>query len=82
MNDLQNHQRAIGPLRHHFEAFIRTGHWGTCVDCPVVDGRKIPELCRYSKRFDHQLELDALVGQYRAYWADRPIPRDQTGAIT
>lgn len=76
MTDLQNHQRAIRPLRHQFEAWIRTGHWGTCVDCPVLDGRKIPELCRHAQRFDHQLTLDALVGQYRQYLNDRPIPRD------
>lgn len=55
MSENTPHAIAMRELRGAFEAFIRTGHWGTCVECPVVDGRKLPELCRCRERYDHQL---------------------------
>ena len=58
------HRRAIKPIREAFEAFIRTGVWGTCDLCPLLDGKRIPELCVNAKRCDHQLPLGALVEKY------------------
>lgn len=51
-------------LRGAFETFIRTGHWGTCVDCPLLDGRKVPELCANHERYDHMLTPESLFEQY------------------
>ena len=59
------HQRAMRELRGAFEAFVRTGVWGTCADCPFVDGKKIPELCDNSERYDHLLSSESLFEQYR-----------------
>lgn len=73
----EQHKRAIGPLRAAFEAFIRTGVWGTCVECPYLDGKKVPELCVNAKRFDHQLTAKALFDQYESYLKHAPaIPLD------
>lgn len=48
-----------------FEQFTRNERWGSCVDCPHdVDGRSLPELCKYTDRRDHQLNFDALSRRY------------------
>ena len=36
----------------------RYGRWGTCVDCPRVDGTVHPERCELTDRYDHQLSAD------------------------
>ena len=46
-----------GLLRELQEAKQQIGvRWGTCVECPVIDGRKRPGLCVNTDRYDHQLE--------------------------
>lgn len=42
--------------------FARNGRWGTCGECPEDgDGRKLPELCSNTKRYDHWLDFASLV---------------------
>lgn len=44
--------------------FARNGRWGTCASCPLDgDGRKVPELCEHTGRYDHLLTIDALAFQ-------------------
>ena len=57
---------------HHArnETLARTGRWGTCADCPVVDGVVQPEGCEHALRYDHQFSVGpaarVLVDAYRA----------------
>ena len=40
--------------------------WGTCVDCPRdSEGHPHPEMCAFTDRYDHHLNLDSLVAQYK-----------------
>lgn len=64
------HKRTIAPLREEFEAFIRTGVWGTCAECPFLDGKKVPELCVNTKRYDHQFSARALFERYESDFYD------------
>ena len=50
-----------------FEQFRRNGRWGTCTDCPNVECKKYPELCKNTKRSDHSLCLEELVEHYRQF---------------
>ena len=50
-----------------FEQFRRNGRWGTCTDCPRIEGRVYPELCVNTKRSDHNLTLEELVEHYRSF---------------
>ena len=44
-------------LRHgHEELVRRNGVWGTCVECPRIDGKVYPEKCRNFNRYDHQIK--------------------------
>lgn len=47
--------------------FRRNGRWGTCVDCPKIEGRAYPELCVNTERGDHNLTLEELVEHYRIF---------------
>lgn len=55
-------------LKQRFVQFSRNGRWGTCSGCPY-DGNGIvmPELCTFTDRYDHNLDLDALVFQFKHY---------------
>ena len=76
MTERTQHERAMGPLRAAFEAFIRTGVWGTCVDCPRLDGKKVPELCVHAERCDHRLPARALFERYEMDLRDVPACLD------
>lgn len=49
-----------GRLIKAMETYIRIGRWGTCSDCPVSD-KKYPEFCKYTDRYDHQLDGKAIA---------------------
>lgn len=50
-----------------FLQFARNGRWGTCGECPADgDGIVYPEMCQYTRRYDHLLTLDVLVEQYKS----------------
>lgn len=50
----------FGWLAPHYEMFARNGRWGTCSGCPLVDGRKFPERCAFTDRYDHHLTVNDL----------------------
>lgn len=57
---------AAAELRSELADFSRNGRWGTCGACPCDGyGRKLPELCEFTERADHQLDVDALVGRFK-----------------
>ncbi len=67
MNESSN-LKALKRTRGSFELFARNGRWGTCCDCPYDgNGRILPELCRFTERYDHNLILDDLVWQHKNY---------------
>ena len=48
-----------GPDHHSRNTLlVRNGRWGTCVSCPRIDGEVFPEKCEYTKRYDHNLEVN------------------------
>jgi hypothetical protein len=57
---------AVAELRSAFADFSRNGRWGTCGECPCDGyGRKLPELCAFTRRDDHQLDIDALSRRFK-----------------
>ena len=57
---------AVAELRSAFADFSRNGRWGTCGGCPCDGyGRKLPELCDFTDRGDHQFDIDALVRLFK-----------------
>ena len=50
-----------------FEQFRRNGRWGTCVDCPIIEGKSYPELCVNTTRGDHTFTLEELAEHYRKF---------------
>ena len=61
-----------------FEMFLRNERWGTCVACPTdADGRKLPELCRYTDRYDHRLTLAQLIKRYDLHKPVKPNNYDK-----
>lgn len=57
---------AVAELRSAFADFSRNGRWGTCGACPCDGyGRKLPELCEYTERGDHQLDIDELTRRFK-----------------
>lgn len=67
----QKHKDSMKHLRSLFEQFIRNGVCGTCVSCPIVDDKHLPELCVYSDRYDHNISLDEIVSQYNFKMTDK-----------
>lgn len=62
---------AVAELRSAFADFSRNGRWGTCGACPCDGyGRKLPELCAFTDRDDHQLDVDALARRFKQEVAD------------
>lgn len=55
----------------------RNGRWGTCVDCPRLNGEAFPEQCRYSSRCDHQLTFDELASQCKCAGIESPSPESR-----
>lgn len=56
-------------LKQAFHAFGRNFRWGTCGECPMVKYESgilypKPEDCKYTKRYDHQLDLESLMEQF------------------
>lgn len=46
--------------------FARNARWGTCSGCPVDgNGDKKPELCAFTRRYDHNLTIDDLAFQVK-----------------
>lgn len=59
---------AVAELRSAFADFSRNGRWGTCAACPCDGyGRKLPELCSFTDRGDHQLDIDGLSQRFKAH---------------
>ncbi len=56
---------ALNSMKSHFMCFIRIERWGTCGDCPRSGGEAYPEFCIHTKRYDHNLDIDQLVEQYK-----------------
>lgn len=57
---------AVAELRSAFADFARNGRWGTCEICPCDGyGRKLPELCAFTEREDHQADIDALATSFK-----------------
>jgi hypothetical protein len=57
---------AVAELRSAFADFSRNGRWGTCGECPQDGyGRNLPELCAFTSRDDHQLDIDALSRRFK-----------------
>lgn len=57
---------AAAELRGPLADFSRNGRWGTCGSCPCDGyGRKLPELCSFTARHDHQLDVDALTSRFK-----------------
>ena len=57
---------AVAELRGAFADFARNGRWGTCGACPCDGyGRKLPEVCAFTGRHDHQLDIDELSRRFK-----------------
>ena len=57
---------AVAELRSPLADFSRNGRWGTCDVCPCDGyGRKLPELCPFTDRDDHQYAIDALAEKFK-----------------
>jgi hypothetical protein len=57
---------AVSDMRSAFADFSRNGRWGTCGMCPEDGyGRLLPELCAFTDRDDHQLDIDALAKRFK-----------------
>lgn len=55
-------------LSERFLQFSRNGRWGTCAGCPRDGhGHILPELCSYTERYDHNLNVDSLAEQFNRY---------------
>lgn len=52
-------------MADHFRQFARNGRCGTCAACPR-DGRgdAYPEYCKFTNRYDHQLDAKGLAEQF------------------
>lgn len=60
-------------LRDAFMQFARNNRWGTCGDCPRDDERHVyPEFCKFTDRYDHRLDLNSLVFQWKIRH-DKPL---------
>jgi hypothetical protein len=58
--------RVAADLQSAFADFSRNGRWGTCGGCPCDgQGRKLPELCAFTDRVDHQLDIDSLADLFK-----------------
>jgi len=68
-DDSALHHRHMTPDERAFwQQFLRSGRWGTCVECPVDSaGNKLPEHCVHTGRGDHRLTLESLVERYRRF---------------
>ena len=63
----EEHLRFRSAYGDCFEQFRRNGRWGTCVDCPIIEGKRYPELCVNTTRGDHTLTLEELAEHYRMF---------------
>jgi hypothetical protein len=61
----KKHNEVNAGIRDGFSQFARTGRWGTCADCPRVEGHAFPEFCQHRTRYDHNLTLKDLATAYR-----------------
>lgn len=51
-----------GPDHHSRDELIaRNGRWGTCSGCPREGGKVYPERCKYTDRYDHQLQDESNI---------------------
>ena len=63
------HKAAMAERGDSFAQFMRNGVWGTCVDCPRdSNGKVYPEFCENGYRYDHKLNIDGLIAQYKHYF--------------
>ena len=67
------------PPRDVRDEYDRNGVWGTCVDCPRVDGEAYPERCEFFGRRDHKLSWPFARG-WRIRCSFRRPDRD-TGTV-
>jgi hypothetical protein len=59
-------EKAVRQTADNFRQFSRNGRWGTCADCPRDSlGAAYPEFCRETSRYDHALNVDQLVSNYK-----------------
>lgn len=59
---------ALREVGDGFRQFSRNGRWGGCSGCPVdADGRKYPEFCAFTDRYDHQLTVDQLAESFKIH---------------
>jgi hypothetical protein len=55
-------------IKPAFVMFSRNGRWGTCGGCPRdANGAAYPELCQFTERHDHWLDVDALADAHKRY---------------
>lgn len=67
----EKQRAALRNARTGIQALGRNGRWGTCTDCPRSgDGLVLPELCKNTKRSDHQFTMK----DFHDYWQSNVQP--------